>query len=194
MTTTEHERPTLNVDLLSKLVTWAAADKAGDDEFFTHLGWPHWDQTRWGRQIINGHCETFCCIAGNAVQQTPGWSLAWTGRSDEHIGYAVPTTTMRTKNGQMVEVIDSKRVGQERTVSEVATETLGLTNAEAYALFDSDNDVADVVFIAITAASVRGVSLDIPEELVNEAEGTRYRYFADDGVFSLGPFDDGDDD
>lgn len=158
----------LNIDLLSKLVRWAGQDVAGLAEEFEKEGWPAWDQATWAKQVVNGSCQTFCCIAGNAIMQTEGWGLLYDSRYGGDQVREVLSTVQRTmkmigKDGREVEVIDPD--GETEAISDAAAGILGLNPHEQVTLFSETNSLADIVFVASRIAFSRGLFLDVPASL-----------------------------
>ena len=152
--------PTLNSVLLFDLIRWAEHDDAIDA-----ARWGTWDQSSWGwvkvedqmKEARNGACKTAYCMAGQAAHQGGYRLLFDTGdvhsvdieMYDGHhyegdVASASDCVQQRPTNRR-----DSKGViiwedvpgADERPVSEVGREVLGLTSDEAEVFFEGDNDL-----------------------------------------------------
>lgn len=181
--------PALNINLLSQIVEWAIVDHEDMDEFVSKFGdWGSWDQTRWGKQIKNGVCQTACCIAGQvAVQSGFGFVLEKDfyesrAESDRRGGdYSVFTASVARplikvgtddKGNDKFALDDDKPV---QLISEIGKTRLGLTSAEADVLFDGDNDITAVVYIATEIAKARGTSLNVDPSILAQVDLGGYK-------------------
>lgn len=86
-----------------------------------------WDQAAYAKRTA---CGTAYCVAGHAVVRA-GWRLVWT----DYGGGSWSTAAL-----------DGPRddEGYPPMFGDVATALLGLTDDEAYALFDTENTLADI--------------------------------------------------
>lgn len=132
-----------DMDRLEALYAWAAEQDA-----LRRAGLPsHWDQGNW---IVWGtDCGTACCIAGKVALEDGGQPLDRSGALSEFV---------ILMDGEVTE-IDAH-----------AERVLGLTRDQASALFEGDNDLADLR-VVIDAVG-RGVDGD---ELWNLVDTERER-------------------
>lgn len=159
---------TLNINLLSDLVTWAAVKQEFIDDANAaaqrFAAWPGWDQTSWGRELKGEtpeSCGTSYCMAGQAAAQAGFVMVGGRPHRENEIvyDYCVP---LNDKDNPEVEP---------RSISDVGRETLGLSDREAGYLFDGDNDLKSIVTIAGWIANKHGEVLDIPEDVAALDEG-----------------------
>lgn len=171
--------PELNTSLMRDLLIWAAQD----EEFFAradkYLSWGQWDQGIWGKELRNGVCQSSYCMAGQAVIQT-GWTLdyqkdpyansydnlvCFTAESCGPLVHKIDEVTgdrVRDSKGKPVMVLDRSRV---QSIASRAQLVLGLNEMEASWFFDGDNEICDLASMAILFADMRGVDLNLPEDL-----------------------------
>jgi hypothetical protein len=142
--------------------------------------WGKWDQGHWAllraEQPRNGVCGTALCMAGQTVASDPRYALAHIGGGldayDPDDEFDV-TTCVRLSDlpalapGQHYPtVVDSEKHGfsydQTASIEVTATSLLGLSSAEASALFCGDNEIETIVGCAEVFAAVRGLSLSLP--------------------------------
>lgn len=170
-TTITANLPTLNVKLLRDLLTWAKQDKEAMDRFF---GWGEWDQTVWGKSVTNGVCKSSFCMAGQAVVQA-GYGLQYYKNGDQDyipetgewidalVAYdcapKVPVGTDERGNVKYELLTDRLE-----PISTVARRVLGFTEDEGYEFFDSDNSYLDLVTMANSYASRRGLDPIVKDE------------------------------
>ena len=172
----------LNTELLSNLVTWAYADHNKIEELLAKFPqWGTWDQADWAQEIRNGVCQTAYCMAGAAVADAPQYrfnfdffpeqtynpeTMEWedTGRSEASTSLCYKVR----KNGKdpVTGAQRYRRVGDFESISVVAQELLGITYAEANYLFNGNNDIEDIVGIALELANHYGVNLNLSSEIV----------------------------
>lgn len=184
--------PTLNLDLLKALVGWAKDDEVAMQDFIQKHGdklaqWGFegkWDQGYWGKQITNGVCETAYCIAGQAVIQA-GYQFHYERVEDLDANrtlftadWVYPVKQEGTwKDGKPKYVADTSREGF--YTPHLAQRALGLTNLEREYLFDGDNTIGDVVYIASQIADRRDLNLGIEQP----PESYRDRVVRIEGLF-----------
>lgn len=172
------ETRTFNARLLTDLVLWAAADQKALDKVFE--GWGDWNQHLWAKELRNGVCKTSYCLAGQAVVQG-GYGLLYTemdswrdadGKTWREFSadLCAPMIEQTDEHGKPVRDSKGKRImvpDHTRSVyiSTAAQRILGIYETEADRLFNGDNNLADVVRIAIDIAASRDVTLDLPEHI-----------------------------
>lgn len=166
--------PTLNVELLRDLVTWAYGDHvAAGESAEEYPGWGHWDQNVWATEARNGVCQTSYCIAGQAAMQV-GMGLCLDHDWDDTDGtehYTAVDCAPKTfvgldDKGRPRYVLDREH---SRRIPDVAREALGLTDDEANTLFDGTNTLDIVVGLALAYARARNVDLGLPDHIAAEA-------------------------
>lgn len=107
-------RSTVDAERLNHLLAWAEAE-----DLKAQAGLPSaWDQTVWSNS-----CGTACCIAGKVALEDGGKPVA------REYGQMKLVNEFRMPNGQEVEP------------EAYARRELGLTDDEAEALFESNNDL-----------------------------------------------------
>jgi hypothetical protein len=113
----------INVELLRKTIEWAESEsvKAAAGER------SEWNQGTWLR---TNDCGTACCVAGKVAY-------------DE--GFRVLDDVLGVNTGK---IIDADGVESDLSISEIAQDRLGLSHNAGAALFDGDNDIADLWHIA----------------------------------------------
>lgn len=171
-TVTPETPPTLNVDLLTEILKWAGKEHVGMTDYFAKKGLPEWEQAYWAREVRNGVCKTSCCLAGAAVSES-GYVLVierehnananWSDPNDIWADYCAPAIPDGTdKDGKPKYTYNpDQMVRIERTAQEV----LGIDLQEAEALFEGDNNLADVVFFSKAIALRHGLTLQLPDAL-----------------------------
>jgi hypothetical protein len=199
MTETIEQETTFNPDLMTSLLIWAGQEVTHTEALFKSLGWPEWGQGSWAERSA---CGTSCCIAGNAVYQAKDWVLdidfedqsagpdaeTWQRRPfsghSKYATYAIPITvtgviTEGPDKGKPTYVYDHTRSNTE--IRYLASDILGIDEKEAWALFDQDNDLSDLVFLGKTIASIHGHTLDLPPELEDllDENGSRWSFDGD---------------
>ncbi len=129
--------PTANIPLLRKAVEWAEAEAAKTD------GSSLWNQAAYA---IATDCGTAFCIAG--------WTVA---NFAEGVTVQPYPTGYGEQPGELVSVVhpDGRPVAWERE----AQQLLGLTDAEAWDLFEVDNDIHRVRDLAEQIAARVGERL-----------------------------------
>jgi hypothetical protein len=171
--------PTLNVQLLADVVTWAVADEAHMDELREkYPDWGVWNQGTWATQVRNGVCQTSYCIAGQACVQV-GYGLVipmiddpeslersgfdFAGYDEEDIKRALHEVNANSCAPKVFAGLDDKGrpkyrldYDQERSIPDAAREALGIDPAEGSALFEGNNSITDVVTMATMIAKARG--------------------------------------
>lgn len=174
--------PTLNVQLLADVVTWAVADEKAMDELREkYPEWGAWNQGTWATQVRNGVCQTSYCIAGQACVQV-GYGLVlpqiddpdslehsgfdFEGYDEEDIKRALHEVNANTCAPKVFAGLDDKGrpryrldYDQERAIPDAAREALGITSFEGSALFEGNNSITEVVTIATLIAKARGAEV-----------------------------------
>jgi hypothetical protein len=152
--------PNLNVKLFSNIVTWAYADSVDNSLINGFVGWGSWNQGTWFSGNEDNLCGSHACIAGQAAAQV-GMSM-----QVENTGSATHCAprVFVGLNGVGQPVYEF--VGEPRLIPDVARDALGLTEAEANTLFDGNNGIERVVFLALLFAAHRGVSLTLADDIV----------------------------
>jgi hypothetical protein len=190
MTTTRQDLPVLNVDLLTEMVKWAGQDILDLEDHYKAMGWPEHYQGAWVQFFAGGEghtCGSTACIAGNATAQSGKWMPCpyfedftkplddparrpyWRHDTD----WAVPiTVTGYQSNGRPIYVRDETRTTD--SIRAAGAEVLGLTPHEQVVLFDPDMSLGDIVAVARLIAERRGLTLDLPAELVERANPLWY--------------------
>lgn len=191
--------PTLNVQLLADVVTWAVADeKALTDLQAKYPDWGVWNQGTWATQVRNGICQTSYCIAGQAATQV-GYGLCvplyddpatwehtgydFTGYDDEYIKRELSEVNANHCAPKVFAGLDDHGrpkyrldYTEERAIPDVAREALGLEPNESSALFEGGNNIATVVTIAFMVAKARGPQVEaafleaVPDAVINVME------------------------
>lgn len=171
--------PTLNVELLADVVTWAVADeKAINDLKAKYPDWGDWNQSTWATEVRNGVCQTSYCIAGQAVVQV-GYGLVlprvddleslercgydFEGYDEDYIKRCLSQVNANTCAPKVFAGLDDKGrpkyrldYDHEVAIPNAARNALGLTDFEGSALFEGDNSIESVVTIAFMIARARG--------------------------------------
>lgn len=176
--------PTLNVQMISDLLTWAWADDQRLEEFMAkYPGWGSWNQGVWAQELRNGVCKTAYCMAGQTVAQSnfkldlyleddveefdPEKNAYVHVRSEWAAEECFPVV----KNGFDEKGNQKyKRSGENVLISSKAQEILGLDEFEANMFFDGANDLTRLVYLALAFAKARDVTLDISDEIRALAE------------------------
>jgi hypothetical protein len=167
-------RNDFDLELLGKLVTWAARDEVTLEGFWAkHFeGWGSWNQSVWAREVRNGICQTSYCIAGQAVAQKDFVLLL---QKEEERGSvsewgatmcapAIHTGRYDDKGHEILEADES----QSEYIEYKAREILGIDSEESAYLFDGDNDLERVVTLASYFARRRGLTLPVPEAVADQ--------------------------
>lgn len=162
---------TVNIKLLSDVITWAAVDagkaphRAVTDRF---KGWGTWDQSSWAynpnaedRAVEKlDVCGTAFCIAGQAAVQ--GGDMVLLMDVDGSSDNVAPRSEFPNLALGVTLVDDDVYVGPARSIDDYATEVLGLEDEGP--LFNGDNSITDVVSYAMALAWKQdGVPLDLSE-------------------------------
>lgn len=171
--------PTLNVQLLADVVTWAVADETAMDELREkYPDWGVWNQGTWATQVRNGICQTSYCIAGQACVQV-GYGLVlptiddpesieragydFEGYDDDYIKRALREVNANTCAPKVFAGLDDKGrpkyrldYDQERSIPDAARDALGIAPEEGSALFEGNNNLTTVVTMATLIAKARG--------------------------------------
>lgn len=149
--------PALNVSLIRDLLRWAKGERDGvTDKLFA--GWGGWDQTAWGRQIVNGVCQTSYCMAGQAVVQE-GYTLLFEEadyyyEGDDEAGNPIWKRQLTAAECAPTKVIGTDDKGHPihqpikeaaEMIETVGARVLGLTDSEASDFFYADNTYETLV-------------------------------------------------
>lgn len=212
MTTTQIntsiDLPTLNVELLGDIVTWAVVDhhlieqaeqmSGQQREVFRRISrekftdWGHWEQGSWAVRRLdegrNGACGSAFCMAGQAVALDPRFSILDDDEScirlDLPDGVRAPRfldDSLLADYGLSEDEVEEDKV----SIDTAARDMLGLTGAEAGALFSGSNEIGRIIGLAEVFAEMRGVDLDLPGWVTILAED-RADTLAHLGYYSLG--------
>lgn len=171
--------PVLNSKLLGNIVTWAYADSVDHSYINGFVGWGGWNQGVWFSGKEDNLCGSHACIAGQAASQ-----VGMTMRVDSTgtASHCAPRVFIGL-DGQGKAVYDF--TGEPRLIADVARDALGLTESESNVLFDGDNSIERVVFLALLFAAQRNVTLDLADDIA--ALGAEYGQSESDGGYR---FDD----
>lgn len=159
--------PTLNTLLLVDLIRWAERDEEID-----HKLWGTWDQGSWGwavtkedaKELRNGSCKTAYCMAGQAAHQA-GYRLEFNDADTVHrnmwmhdgthidarvatASTCVPQYDTGRKNSHGHAIWADVPDGEQRQISHVGQEALGLTGMEASHFFEGDNTLDKLKMMA----------------------------------------------
>lgn len=168
---TTYTLPTLNVELLTNLITWAVADKKRLDRFAERFAnWGTWKQSKWAHRPEGESanvCGTAFCIAGQAVVQV-GYMPVFESPWDESASHCAPRVFAGLGPQGLPTFEPDRNEENHVVISDLAKTVLGLTSEESNALFYGDNTLGNVVATALLIANARQVALDLPDEAWTE--------------------------